>query len=163
VCIQAKPSVIISKTAGAGHGIPAIDSIMTLREAGPLWLESRKLFISAVTYRDYSIYVKTLAGFFGELVLAKIGGDLTTTKGNWAQVGNEIGNQSGVVHEARSRGNSGRYAGWGVRRAQGGPLFDRELEGGQWGRGRDARGHRTPPARDCLGLCQMTARPLMVR
>jgi len=78
---------------------------MTLREAGPLWLESRKLFISAVTYRDYSIYVKTLAGFFGELVLAKIGGDLTTTKGNWAQVGNEIGNQSGVVHEARSWGN----------------------------------------------------------
>jgi integrase len=55
--------------------IQTLEPSMTLREAGPLWLASRKLFISAVTHRDYSIYVKTLAGFFGELVLAKIGGD----------------------------------------------------------------------------------------
>jgi hypothetical protein len=48
---------------------------MTLREAGPIWLESRNLYLSAATFRDYSIYLKTLTAFFAGLRLQEIGAD----------------------------------------------------------------------------------------
>jgi integrase len=40
------------------------------------WLESRRSYISAKTYYEYSLNIKTLKAFFGELRLPEIDGDL---------------------------------------------------------------------------------------
>ena len=44
-------------------------------EAAAQWLETRKAYLSDVTYRDYSIYVKTLGAHFGPLRLPEVTGD----------------------------------------------------------------------------------------
>ena len=43
-----------------------------LHEAGIAWLETRKPFISASTIRDYTIYIATIARFFGNVPLEKL-------------------------------------------------------------------------------------------
>lgn len=40
------------------------------------WLESRRGYISAKTFHEYSLNIKTLSAFFGELRLGEIDGDL---------------------------------------------------------------------------------------
>ena len=45
-------------------------------EACEAWLESRRPYISAKTHHEYSLNIKTLGGFFGELRLQEIDGDL---------------------------------------------------------------------------------------
>src|SRR5438105_3286215 len=44
-------------------------------QAAAGWLETRKPYLSANTYRDYSQHIKTLSLFFGELKLTEIYGD----------------------------------------------------------------------------------------
>lgn len=45
------------------------------RPAAEAWLESRQPFLSAVTFRDYSIYLRTLDNFFGAFHLTEISAD----------------------------------------------------------------------------------------
>ncbi len=45
-------------------------------EACEGWLETRKPYISAKTHHEYSLNIKTLSAFFGELRLPEIDGDL---------------------------------------------------------------------------------------
>src|SRR3954470_14659137 len=45
-------------------------------EACEGWLESKRPYISAKTYHEYNLNIKTLSSFFGELRLQEIDGDL---------------------------------------------------------------------------------------
>lgn len=45
------------------------------KEAAEAWLETRRPYISAGTIRDYTIYIRTLAKFFGEMRLNEISAD----------------------------------------------------------------------------------------
>src|SRR6185312_8368784 len=53
----------------------AIHPKMLFRDAGPLWLQSRKLYIARSTYRDYEVYLRTLSDFFGQIALENIDGN----------------------------------------------------------------------------------------
>jgi hypothetical protein len=49
-----------------------IDASMTFRQGIGPWLESRRAYISARTYRDYACYTKPLLEFFGAMHLSEI-------------------------------------------------------------------------------------------
>jgi integrase len=49
---------------------------MPFSEACESWLESRRPYIAAKTHHEYSLNIKTLGAFFGELRLQEIDGDL---------------------------------------------------------------------------------------
>jgi integrase len=48
---------------------------MTIKEAGPIWLASRKAFVAATTYRDYGMYLRVLEQFFPGLLGRQITAD----------------------------------------------------------------------------------------
>jgi hypothetical protein len=52
-----------------------IQPSMTLREAGPIWLESRRPFISETTQRDYHFYLKRIYESFNRIRLEHVTAD----------------------------------------------------------------------------------------
>jgi len=66
------------------------------KDAAVAWLESRKPYLAASTFRDYSIYIKTLAAFFGEMRLPEISPDqirayqkARMAKAQWSSINKE--------------------------------------------------------------------------
>ena len=57
--------------------VPAASlAALSFAKACEAWLESRKPYLSPKTYREYKLNIKTLSGFFCELRLTEIDGDL---------------------------------------------------------------------------------------
>jgi hypothetical protein len=44
-------------------------------EAAETWLETRRAYISAKTFHEYTLNIKTLSAFFGEMRLQEISAD----------------------------------------------------------------------------------------
>lgn len=75
-------------------------------EAATQWLESRRNYISARTYLDYSHYIKTLSGFFGEMQINEIDGDLIRAyqKARLPRAGGALINKEvGIIVQMRKR------------------------------------------------------------
>jgi integrase len=75
-------------------------------EAGRLWLETRVGHIAPRTIRDYTEYLKFLAGFFGEMRLHEISGDMIRAyqKARRASAGPALINKElGVIKMMRER------------------------------------------------------------
>jgi integrase-like protein len=60
------------RTRGKEIGVSNDLTELPFANAATVWLESRRPYISEATQRDYTIYIRTLNAFFGEMRLGEI-------------------------------------------------------------------------------------------
>jgi integrase len=88
---------------------PMRTQLLTQTSFGPAaasWLETRRPYLSAETIRNYSIYIKTLSAFFGEMKLQEIDADQVCMfqRARLTAVGpGEINKECSVLMQMRKR------------------------------------------------------------
>ena len=98
-CSSTHPQALHPQAVAQLDLAPVRTQVLTqaaFNEAAVAWLESRKPYLAASTLRDYSIYIKTLAGFFGEMRLPEISADqirayqkARMAKAQWSSINKE--------------------------------------------------------------------------
>ena len=106
--------VSFARTLRAGNtgGRRTVDlGFCAIRQAGPVWLETRRPYLHATTFRDYQKHIRMLASFFGLTKLREITGDDIREYQRWRLAraqGSAINKECSVLQQMLKR--IGRWA-----------------------------------------------------